>query len=289
MHPYLLMKLTSYDRMIRYLAANNDGNLTNNVYHKRDILLFIDSYSRVIEHYLNRKIEISSYTEYKPVRKTIQEYRMNCTPISSISSVKYDINGVFTGDETTLDTDEYYISPELNTVVLNIIPNFKQARGLQIMYTGGLAYSATQSIFTVSSVSGFTVGNYIIGNDSYSCGIIKSIDTENTRLTVEILYGTFITEETITESTDEDIGNTTSNTATIESKYRTALCESNYSGIVTACEMEVRYAYRHKLDFENLDTDRDGVTHRRVSVFPTNGILLQQETQNILMPYRRVM
>jgi len=273
------MQLTSYNRMLRYLAGRGDKNMTSSVYNRRDILYWIPAISDRIKNYLNRTVEIESRTEYFDSASTICELWVENSPVSSITSVKEDTTGQFSGNETTLSSTEYYIGVEESSVVLLYPRTYNAKKSLQVVYSGGLAYNATMSVFAVADESGWEVNKFCVGSTSGAKGIISAVDTKE--LTIDVLFGSFIVGETITEY-DEETETTAGASTTISSKTRTALCEA-YPQIVEACENEVRYMIQHKQDFENDSSERDGTTIRRPA---DTKAMLQLETRLLLDPLR---
>jgi len=278
------MQLTSYERLRRYIGDESAiGGLTDSAINKRLLLTWIYSISDRVEQYLKRSIELTSRTKYFDIGYAQKEFWVMGVPISTITSVKADSTGLFGGDETTLDTDDdYHIGTEESSVVLlsNSYSSTNTVnRGLQIVYTGGLAESATRSIFVVASVTGWVVNHFCIGSTSNSVGIVRAVGAAS--LTVEVLYGVFEAAETITAHTSEDGSDVAVATTTITSKSQTALCES-YPAIVGAVEGEIRYMWKHKEDFENNASQKDGTTLRRAADARPS---LQLETKLLLEPY----
>jgi len=274
------MLLSSLQRMLRYLAGESGKILTDNEANRRDILILLEAISNKIRWYLNRNVESADYTEYFDIGYATKEFWIGSAPVSSITSVKEDPTGRFDGDESTLDSDDYYIGTQENSVVLVTSRAWEANRGLQIIYTGGLAAHAVRSTFVVASTTDWTVGQYCIGASS-AVGIVRAVTA--TSLTIEVLYGIFQVAETITEHANEAGSDAAGATTTITSKSATALCESIYNPIVTACESEMRYWRKHKFDFENDSTERDGFSIRRSA---NSKASLQPETRALLDPHK---
>ncbi len=270
------MLLSSYNRLLRYLAGRDDDNLTDNKNNKRDVLTWLPAISNKIKLYLNRTKLIESKTEYFDVNSTEVEYWIKNAPVSSITSVKEDSTGRYNGDESTLDSDDYHIGTESASVVTLYPRSFRANRGLQIVYTGGLAYDPVKSVFAVADETGWDAGKYCIGSTSGAVGLVSATGTDE--LTIEVLYGIFVVGETITEYDNEDGSGSAGADTTISSKTRTALCEA-YPEIVEACNNEIRYMIQHKQDFENDSSERDGVTIRRSA---DKKAMLQLETRLLL-------
>jgi len=278
-----LLKLTSYERMRRYLASEMGSNLTDDStkYNKRDIEIWISSISQNVANFLNRELYIETRTEYKDIGYSQLEFWIQAPPIITITSVYADSTGLWDGGESELS--DYYSGVEDASVILNYPESYSAKKALRIIYTGGMAYSGVQSIFTVDTTTNWTVDKFCIGNTSGAVGIVKAIGT--LALTIEVLYGIFEINETIDEYDDEagvTAGDAT--TATISAKTQTALCESN-PDIVTACEAEIRYMWKHKFDYENAGTDKEGTTLRRQN-FAKRRLPLQPESIDLLSSYR---
>ena len=139
-------------------------------------------------------------------------------------------------------------------------------------------------MFATTGASGdFTVGYYVRGSTSGALGIVRAWDTP--ALTVEVINGVFVAAETLTAyATAYDTGTapTAGVTAVLASKTTTALCEA-YPAITAAAEIEVRYLWRHALDFETTGTNADQTTLRRGA--STRQYPLQPETMDLLNPY----
>ncbi len=278
------MDLTSYERIRRYIAGLGSNLLTDDANNKRDVLIWIPSVSNKIERYLNRETYIESYTQYFDLKYNSTEFWVENPTISSITSVKYDPTGRFDGTESTLDDSEYFIGSRTSTVVLVSSLPYVGQRIIKVVYTGGLAYHGTRSVFAITPTDTWTVGNFAIGGTSGAVGIVRAYSA--TSMTVEVLYGVFIVGETLTEYTGEDASGATGETATLDSKTQTALCES-YPEITAGCEMELRYLMKHKNDYENISTDASGTTTRHTKEIKRKQPL-QQETEAMIGPYRRI-
>ncbi len=277
------MLLTSYQRLLRYLAAESKNILTDSANNRRDILILLEAVSARISWYLNRIVESVASTEYFDVGYATKEFWISNAPITTLTSVKEDSTGRFSGDEATLDATDYHIGTEEASVILVSSRSWEAKRGIQIVYTGGLASHAVRSTFVVASVTSWTVDQYCIGGTSGAVGIVRTVTAGTSSLVIEVLYGIFQAAETITAHTNEDGSDAAAATTTITSKSATALCESIYNPIVTACEVEMRYFIKHKFDFENDSTERDGFSIRRTASQKPS---LQPETRLLLDPFR---
>lgn len=274
------MLLTSFERIRRYIG-DDEGNIkADNTVNRRELIGWISSVSNRIEKYLNRSIKIQGRTEYFDVSYRRRSYFPEAYPILSVGPVDFDSTGLWDGSEDTLTTDEYYIGSESNTIELVYGKDFIRKRGARIAYTGGLAYNGTKSIFAVNSGASFSTGTFVEGEDSLAMGIVSA--TGNTSLTVDNLYGIFEADEVINEYSDEDRTTATSVTANITAITQQSLAEA-YPDISRAAEVEIRYMWKHKNDFENNTTTPDGVSTRGNDTKYT----LQPETRALLSPYVR--
>lgn len=279
------MNLTSLNRMLAYYGDRDTNVLTDNNTNRRELINWITSTSVKIENYLDRKIEKASRTEYFDITHNRLQYYPDAYPIDSITSVKVTSDGLFDGSETTLDTDEYYTGVASGTLCLVWSERYEAYRGLQMVYTGGLATHPVNSTFNVSNGDSFTAGNYVQGGTSLAVGEVVS--GAASALVVENYYGIFSASETLTEySTYTEAAGPTSATAvtgTISSITSQSLAEA-YPDITRACEMEIRYLFAHKHDFENQTTTPDGESRRR----DDSKYSLQPEVRAILDPYKRM-
>ena len=184
-----MLLVSSYDRLRRFLAGQGNDPLTDNANNRRDLSVWISSTSAKIEQYLKRSIETESRTEYHDVTYGRDEYWVKGVPISTITSVKVDSSGLFDGSESTLSTDDYYIGAQDASVVLTSPRSWTVRRGIEIIYTGGLATASTRSVFAVADSTGWTVDDFCFGETSGAFGIVKAAGSNS--LTIEILYGIF--------------------------------------------------------------------------------------------------
>jgi hypothetical protein len=108
----------------------------------------------------------------------------------------------------------------------------------------------------------------------------------STSIVVEVLYGVFVAGETLTEMDSESDTGASDAVATLTTKAATALCEA-YPEITLATEMQIRFMWKHKLDFENTTITKDGQTLRQTpsisAEFP-----IRQEVAAMLNNYRRL-
>jgi len=278
-----MLLLTSYERMRRYLANADGTALTDTVYRKNVIVNMITAASKQIEKFLNRTLDIAAYTEYFDVNNDNEiEFFVKASPITTLSSVYEDVEGLFDGGESEIT--DCYIGVKENSFILPVPCSFVGRKVLRAIYTGGIAYHGTQSLFTVGTITGtWNVNSFCKGSSSEAVGIVKAVTA--TTLTIENQYGIFTAGETLTEYTDEAC-TTSDATAVLTTITRQSLAES-YPDIARAAEMQVRYMFKHKDDYELSSTSKDGTNTRRESVISGDSGLTKESTL-ILMQYRKL-
>lgn len=267
--------------MRRYLSDAPGNALDDDVYNEREITNWIASVSNQIEKYCDRTFKIESHTEYFDTKYNQVKFWVKSPLITAITSVKEDTDGQWDGSESTYDSTEYYIGYDSSHVVIDE-PVGQSYKGLQIVYTGGLAYHGTRTVLTITGSTGtWTAGQFVLGSTSGALGIVRA--STATTLTVEVLFGVF-EAETVTEYTDEAHATTGDASATVSAVSQQSLAES-YPDIVRACEIQVRYYWKHKDSFELTSTQKDGTSYRR------GGDLSRQfidEAMRLLEPYKRI-
>ncbi len=269
---------SSIERVLFYIDP--DQSLTRSIKDKRVVANLLNSVTRHVEQYLQRDIIISSKTEYFDSIYGQRIFYPSSYPVWQITSVKIDGTGEFAGQETTLDTDEYFINPERSSIVVERAFSDRE-RCMQLVYTAGLAYHATHSVYECSQGSTqLSVGNYVKADSSESIGKVIAV-TDDT-ITLEVIDGIFQIE-TITGFEDIIDWVPTGAQASITGYVQRSLAESN-TDICRAVELQCSYMYRHASDFENIGTNTDGTTLRR-----QNGTAaLEPEVRLLLDPYRKV-
>lgn len=264
--------------------SNGDQTLSDKIKHKRRFNTLIPSVSLRIQNFLDRKLDLTTYTEYFDTFADQLEYFVEGTPISSITTVKSDSTGEFTGNETS--ESDFYIGKKSFSVVLDT-PVRPAKRGLQIVYIGGLTTNGVQSQYVLSTEGSeaLVAGAYVEGQTS---GAVAYVVTKaGTAITLEILYGIFIVGETIQGKLTEDGADTSNQTAVLASSTVLSLAEV-YPDIITAAEYEMRYMDDHRSNFENSSSSKDG-TFRRDVLNKNNDKReydLLPEVRSMLEPYR---
>jgi hypothetical protein len=166
------MKLTSW-RRIRHFLSKGDDVITDEAMEKRHYLPLIASVSASIENFLDRLIKLEARTEYKDTIQGRLEYFVRAWPITTLTSIKSDSTGLYSGSETTETLT--YIGKNADSVTLDV-PVTPALKGLQINYTGGMASHGTQSQFVLSNegATKIAVGNFVVGTDSEAMGYVIS-------------------------------------------------------------------------------------------------------------------
>lgn len=280
-----MLLVTSYERLRRYLSDERDTPITDSQYLKRELTDWMSSVTRSFEKYLNRSFLTKAYTEYFDATPQKQRYYPRGTPISSITSAYYDMRGLYSGtSESQIDDDTgYIIGAESNSVYITNGFGFSNPKGLRLVYTGGFAYHGTRSTFVITTGNAFTTNYFVLGNTSGAMGIVISRDTKT--LVLDNLRGAFEAGETITEYTTESADAATTVTDVIASITYQSLAEA-YPDITIAAQMQIRYMFKHKDDFELVGSTRDATNLRRNNERPELRFIA--EVVNMLAPYRRM-
>jgi hypothetical protein len=149
-----------------------------------------------------------------------------------------------------------------------------------------MAAHPVQSTFAVSSPTGtWTAGEYVVGGTSGAHGkVVSATGTPVSSIVVANLYGVFEASETITEYDTESSQGSEDGTATIDSITAQSLAEA-YPDITRACEMQIRYMWKHKHDFENNTTSPEGTVRRNPEEAEGE---LQPEVKALLRRHQRL-
>ncbi len=275
------MLLSSVNRLYRYIG-DDSGQLTASAINTRILTDWLTAVSARIEQWLDRSVQIAERVEYADATYQRTVYPVKAYPIVSVASVKEDSGGLFDGSESTL-TDTTVDSNNA-AVVLDAPLSYTAPRAVQMTYTGGMAYHPVNSVFSHTVLGGtFTAGNYVSGDLSGAMGLLKAVATAS--LTVENYYGVFEAGETLTQYSDEGLATATGTTGTLVAISRQSLSEA-YPALVRAAELEVRYLWKHKHDFENDSTSPEGNSRRRGG---EESYDLQPETKSMLGGLRRML
>lgn len=274
-----MILLTSYNRMLRYLSATAGSPLTDSKAEKQMLMNWIASSSKQIEKHLKRELLLTDYIEYFDVisEKDVQFF-VKAYPIVTLTDVYEDSTGQW--DDAESEITDCIINKDSNGFILPIVPSVLGYKSIRARFNGGMSSYGVYSVFTISeSVGTWTANNFVVGSNSEAVGIVKSIS--GTSLTVEILYGIFEEDDILTEYSDEDLTTIGDASAILSSILSQSLVEQ-YPDIVRAAEIQVRYYWKHKNDFELSSTQKDG-TNQRYS--DNKRSTLTDETKNFLEPY----
>jgi len=267
--------------MIRYLSAVAGSPLSDTKAQKGMIVPWILTASKQIEKYLRRELLIDTYTEYfDTLSERDVQFFVKAYPIISLTSVYRDTEGKWDGTNES-EIDDCIIGKNIDSIITPFSPETLALKSTRIIYIGGLAYSGINSLFTCIMTGTWTAGTYCYGQTSEAVGIVKAKTA--TTLTIENLYGIFEAGETLAEYSDENITTATTNTAVLTTITRQSLVEQ-YPDIVRACEIQVRYYWKHKDDFDLTSTQKDGTNQRSTY---ENKNRLTNETMHLLEPYIR--
>lgn len=271
--------LSSLDRLRRYIGI--DDTTANN----RLLTTFLMATTKNIEKFLNRKFLSQSYTEYFDVESDIQmTFFPKAIPISSITSAYADSTGLYDGSVEGLLTD-YYIGKDSNSVVLDY-PIIRAPKGLRIIYTGGLSAHGTRSTLALTSIVGtFTAGNFVTGSLSGAVGKIVSTAAV-TPLVVETLMGEWEVGDVLSSQATEGGANISNVSATVSALTIQAACEL-YPELAMACEMQIRYMWKHKDDFENRGVNKDGTIFQDLPKKAVNIYVLRPEVRSMCQGFKR--
>lgn len=280
------MRLTSYNRVLLALSSG-ETSLEDNLEHKRRFLTLIPSVSNRVENFLNRNLELKSYTEFKDSLPETKQYFILGIPITTITSIHQDSTGLYNGSETA--EGDFYINKNSDGFVLDS-PVTPEKSGLRIIYTGGLAVHGVNSTYVLTSenTTALVAGNFVIGNDSLTQG--KVFSKSGATIVIEVLYGVFDLGEKILGYTSEgDTSPITDADAILDSVTSLSMAES-FPDIVTATELEIRYMDDHRSDFENISSQKSG-TQRNPLLNADSGRSeydLVPEVRSLLQPYRNL-
>lgn len=276
-----MFALSSLERLRRYIEL--EDSVSNN----RFLTNFLLSTSKNIQRFLNRELKIQSYTEYFDVETPGLNYYPKGYPVSSITSLYADSTGLYDGSEYLLT--DYYIGSRERSIVIDY-PITPAQKGLRAIYTGGLAVHGTQSVLALTGVGGtFTKNKFVTGSLSGSIGIIVNTTTA-TPITVETLMGEWEVGDVLTsQSTEGSSTNLPGVTGTVSEITSKSLVESNPE-IVQACEMQVRYDWKHKDDYENAGVNKDSTSFMKPDkALNYSGLYqLRPEVRSLLMSHRRI-
>lgn len=279
------MLLTSIRRVRTHVMGMQSPPLTTSNDNDRLLKMWIVTVSRMIERYLDRELEIGAYTEYFTLSSRRKQFWTKATPIITLTDVYVDLEGLFTGRESIIPlcfVDEYQTSVRFPYAYWM---EWTGVKSIRVRYTGGLAYHAVNSVFTMAAAptGAWAAGKYVAGASSGACGVVVGYDAGTLALTVENYYGAFTAGETLNQTDAENSGSATASAA-IAAIARQSLAEVAPE-IVSAAEAQIRYMWKHTSDFENVGSVKDGTTTREALTITHEWPLLA-EVRDLLGPYR---
>lgn len=287
------MLLTSIRRVRTHVMGQQSDPLTADLKNDRLLKQWMVTVSRSIERYLDRDLEIGNKTEYYTLSSRRKQFWIKAPPIVMPSThvwdgdVYVDLEGLFTGRESIIPNcfpDEYLSSIRFPYAYWM---EWTGVKSIRIRYNGGLAAHAVNSVYTLSAsqTGAWAAGSYVSGSLSGAVGVVVSYAAGTLALTVENYYGAFVAGDVLTQTTVEATGTTTA-TGTIATISSQCLAEVAPE-IVSACEMQIRYMWKHTTDFENIGSVKDGTTTRDPLSINHEWPLLD-EVRDLLGPYRSV-
>lgn len=276
-----MINLSSVNRLYRYTQ------LEVNTANTRYLTQFLYSSSRNIQKFLGRDFEQNTYTEYFRVEPRIQQFWVLGIPVSSITSVDNDSDGLFDGSETALT--DFYTGPSDRSVVIDDFIN-PGAKSLKIVYVGGVATQATKSTFTIDmGVGSFVAGKFVTDSVTGATGIVVSF-VSDTSMVIDNLSGVFAVGSTLTMQ-DTEGGDDSGPTTQITSITSQSFVEQ-FPDIAMACEMQTRFDMQHKFTFELTEINKEKTVRLKPSDSFEPSMIntymgIRPEVRNLLRPYRR--
>ncbi len=297
MSPYIspTVMLSSLERMAFYLKLDVGRGRVNGINSdtekqrdaRRSLIAWGLSISGSMQSFCQRDFLITEETIYFDVRPGDRVFFPRGVPIVSITSLKSDFTGQFTGSEFLVDSSLYHIGNTGNTIEFWAPIIFSGGTALQYKGLGGLALDAVNSIYSLSSVTGpsnIKAGYYAFGETSESIGKVISYDADLGILVLESISGAFVKEPLTFQPAiySQDIPDTGATIASIDSQSLVESCPN----LSRAMEVELRYMQKHEFDFEHEQEGKYGVTRRKLTE-ATEPYNLQPETQMLMQPFRR--
>lgn len=257
---------------------------------RRALTQWANSISTDFQNYCFREFIIAPRVQFFDVLGT-QEFWPRAVPVISIEEIANDPLGLFEGDQWILQTDIYHLSQTGRSIQMVYSVMTGGWRAARITYTGGLAYHATQSTFTVIGVTG--VGNiqpgfFAYGLNSEAIGKVVSItavigsDPISYVLVLDNVYGIFQILDPLTFQSTYQAQDIPGTAATILSIDRQSLCEA-FPNLNRAVEIEVDAMNKRQGNFQVQveGGTRSGATYRKQTDNP-DGYNFQDETRGIL-------
>lgn len=272
----------------RVAGINNDTDIQRRT--RRSLLGWILEVSAGFQNYCQREFLVAERIQYFDVSGPKMEYFPTAVPVLSISEVANDPLGLFNGGEWILTPDQdYHLSQTARSIAMVFNVLIYGNRSLRITYTGGLAYDAVNSTYTVSNETGGTnilPGYYAFGATSEAIGRVVSYNSSSHQLVLASVAGVFGLEALTFQPAiySQDIAGTA---ATISAIGRQSLVEA-YPDLAQAINTEVRHMEKHEFDFENqADGGKLGATRRPPETNSDRLFTFQPETLRVLDNHRR--
>ena len=245
--------------------------------------------SGMVEKYIDRSIEKKAYIDYFTLSPAYKLYWVAANPIATLTDVYFDTTGLWEGDETEIS--DCFTNEDLSAVCLPRTWDLgvQAVKGLRTRYIGGLAAHAVNSAYVIASAGQtgtWAAGSYVCDMLSGAVGIVISYTPATRVLVVENYYGRFTIGNTLTQTTFENEDPVTAS-GVFESISIASLADVA-SDIVMACEMQVRYMWKHTTDFEVTGTAKDGLTVKQGHL-STPHLPLLAEVREVLNPYKRML
>lgn len=275
----------SIDRTIYNLGLNPLDVPT-----RREISAFLTELSPRLEKYIGRDIELKERPYLFDTTHNKLEYFTRCIDIQSITSIKKSFLGTYgSGSDITLTLGvDYIIGPNNDSIIL-MYPPFDAKNGLQAVITGGLATkpTITSAYYTVLGDPIPLQGKYVSGQDTEAVARIKSLDSVNGIIYLDVISGIFDCENLFIY---EDVNFTNAyNAATlcVTSFIARGLAEVA-PNILKALDNELRFWRQHKDDFENERTGKEGTYRRKREYDSQVRSHVQPETHDLICDYIKV-
>lgn len=278
-HTHLGMLVTSYDRVRHVLG--DEAVLKDSFQNRVRFQSLVTSTSKRVLTYLDRDLDIGEVTEFFDVKPNNLEFFVKRFPIESITSIKSDSTGEFSGSEVS-EIDFFTGKDFCSAVLSNSVS--PALRGLEVVYKGGLSDDAVESIFTVTSPDVGLKDKYVIGDKSGAVGQVSSVDDTGGTVTILCLGGIFDDSEDFLvynafNIEDPDVGSNFSGT-----RDTTSLVEV-CPDIVIATEMQIRYLDDHFHNIENSGSEKGKTTRGEL----VDDYDFLPEVRSILDHHRRIL
>lgn len=276
--------LSSIERVKRFLCLDTTTDPKN----IRVMKQYLSAVSAQVEAYLNQSFELKSRSEFFNIRRLETEFWVKAIPVASITTIRHDFDGLFTGTEQELT--DFYIGRGARSVVLDF-PETPGKRVLQVTYVGGVSATSSISTYTIGSVSGvFLENKFVEGITSGAYGIIQAnASAGSPTLTVDVIAGTFKDGESLQMSTSEN-GTPTPGVSAIITAIITQSFVEFLPEVATAVELQISYNIRNTSQIEVLDVDKDKTKKRESQMELTfRGAYqdIQPEVRSLINKHRR--